>query len=231
MIVDPICCSHVQSLLAHPLLASPLPAIPEGAPWLLALAIIAGTFVHEDLATVATGILVADGVTSVNVALPALYVGIVAGDIGLYGLGRLIAQNRISRRVVSRPRLSALKMWLDERVVAGVFVVRFLPGLRMPAYTTYGFFALPFRRFTVSVIFAAAIWTTGLFYLSYKFGSLTADWLGVLRWPIIIVAAMVPLMIARHLVGERFPESDGDHDESVDSNRRAGVDRTRRGPP
>ena len=68
-------------------------------PWLLALAIIAATFVHEDIATVATGMLVADGVTSVGVALPALYIGIVAGDLGrpLTGFGRLVALNRISR--------------------------------------------------------------------------------------------------------------------------------------
>ena len=111
----------------------------------MALAIIAATFIHEDIATVATGILVADGVTSVGVALPALYIGIVAGDLGLYGFGRLIALNRISKRLADGQRFSAFKIWLDERLVAGVFMVRFLPGLRMTAYTTYGFFAMPFR--------------------------------------------------------------------------------------
>ena len=130
-------------------------AIPLDNPWFTATAIIAATFIHEDIATVATGMLVADGVTSVGVALPALYAGIVAGDLGLYGIGRLVALNRISERFAGGSRFSALKLWLDERVVAGVFLVRFLPGLRMPAYTTYGFFAMPFKRFVVSVIFAA----------------------------------------------------------------------------
>ena len=96
-------------------------------------------------------------------------------------------------------------MWLDERLVAGVFLVRFLPGLRMPAYTTYGFFAMPFRRFVISVIFAASIWTTGLFYLSYEFGALTADWLGVLRWPVIIIAAIVPLLAIERIMRGRVP--------------------------
>ena len=174
-------------------------------PWLLALTIIVATFIHEDIATVATGMLVADGVTSVLVALPALYIGIVAGDLGLYGMGRLVALNRISKRLAGGRRFSALKIWLDERLVAGVFLVRFLPGLRMPAYTTYGFFAMPFRRFVVSVVVASSIWTTGLFYLSYEFGTLTADWLGVLRWPVITIAAIVPLLAIECVMRGRVP--------------------------
>ncbi|MGH6748372.1 MAG: DedA family protein [Methyloceanibacter sp.] len=174
-------------------------------PWFAATAIIAATFIHEDIATVATGMLVADGVTSVGVALPALYAGIVAGDLGLYGIGRLVALNRISERFARGSRFSALKLWLDERLVAGVFLVRFLPGLRMPAYTTYGFFAMPFKRFVVSVIFAASLWTTGLFFLSYQFGTLTAEWLGLLRWPAIIFAAILPLIAIERMIRGRVP--------------------------
>jgi membrane protein DedA with SNARE-associated domain len=178
-------------------------AIPLDNPWLLALAIIAATFIHEDIATVSTGVLVADGATSIGLALAALYVGIIVGDLGLYGFGRLVALNRISERFAGGSRFSALKLWLDERLVAGVFLVRFLPGLRMPAYTTYGFFAMPFGRFVVSVIFAASIWTTGLFFLSYEFGALTADWLGILRWPAIVVAAILPLIAIERMVRGR----------------------------
>jgi len=180
-----------------------IPAVEDQ--WLLVLAIIVGTFIHEDVATVATGMLVADGVTGVGVALPALYIGIVAGDLGLYGIGRLVALNFLSEGLTVGRRFLALKMWLDERLVAGVLLVRFLPGLRLPAYTTYGFFAMPFRRFVVSVIFAASIWTTGLFYLSYEFGALTADWFGVLRWPVIIIAAIVPLLAIERVVRGRVP--------------------------
>ena len=198
-------------------LAWPLHALqPGGAPWLIALAIIAGTLVHEDITTVLTGILVADGITPVGVALPALYCGIVLGDIGLYGLGRLIALNRISRRFAGGARFGTLKVWLDKHLVAGVFMVRFLPGLRMPAYTAYGFFAMPLGRFVISVIFAASIWTTGLFYLSYKFAALTAEWLGMLRWPVIVVATVLPLLGIRHLIQGRMPV-EGSEDERDDT--------------
>lgn len=212
-----LCCTSAPALAALVPLGDWLRSVALASPWLIGLAIVAGTFVHEDIATVVTGMLVADGTVSAMVALPALYVGIVLGDIGLYGMGRLIALNRLSRRVSQKRRFSTLKVWLDERLVAGVFLVRFMPGLRMSAYTTYGFFAMPLARFVVSVVLAASIWTTGLFLLSYKFAAITAHWLGVLRWPVLIVAAIVPLMIARHLIQGEMPGDESadetDHDD------------------
>ena len=188
----------------HALLAAWPPAATED-PWLIALAIIAATFVHEDIATVTTGMLVADGVIGADIALPALYIGIMAGDVALYGLGRLIALGRFLPNGWDGARFSALKAWLGQRLVAGVLMVRFLPGLRLPAYSTYGFFALPFRRFAIAVVFAVSLWTTGLFYLAYEFGDLTAHWLGILRWPVMISAAIVALFSVERIVRSRLP--------------------------
>lgn len=200
MIDAMLCCTSNLAMISLPPLETWLRSVAAEAPWLIGMAIIAGTFIHEDLATVVTGMLVADGVVNGWVALPSLYAGIVLGDIGLYAMGVLIAQNRLSKRLSRGRRFSKVKEWLDERLVAGVFMVRFMPGLRMSAYTTYGFFAMPLRRFVISVVLAASIWTTALFWLSYKFAALTSHWLGVLRWPVLIVAMIVPLMIATHLI-------------------------------
>ena len=169
-------------------------------PWLVAIAIFSATFVHEDLATIATGMIVADGMVGAEVALPALYGGIVLGDLGLYGLGRVIALNRFSIKFRNRESFTASKAWLDRRVMLGVFVVRFLPGLRLSAYVAYGFFAMPFFRFVASVILATSIWTTGLFYLSLAFGALTAQWLGYWRWPAVALAVVVPLFLLQRLI-------------------------------
>lgn len=216
MVYDPFGGGGALTLMSATASSLPLREVAPGSPWLLALAIVLATFVHEDLATVVAGMLVADGIASVELALPALYVGMVAGDLGLYGMGKLIARHRAFRRLAVGRRYGALKVWLDERVEIGVFVVRFLPGLRMPAYTTYGFFAMPFRRFLISVVLAVAIWTTGLFYLSYRFGALTEHWLGFWRWPTVIIAAMVPLLVARHLIRSRGPMAGDDADGEDD---------------
>ena len=174
-------------------------------PWLVAITIISATLIHEDLATIAAGIVVADGMVGAEVALPALYVGILTGDLALYSVGHLIALHRFSNRLLNRKRLAAFKASLHGRLMLGVFVVRFLPGLRLSAYVIFGFFAMPLRRFIASDFLATIIWTTGLFYLSYTFGTLTAQWLGYWRWPAIVLAIGVPIFLIHHFV--RFDES------------------------
>ena len=191
------------TLLSFPVTC--LLATAAAKPWVLAFAVMSGTLIHEDIATITAGALVAQGVTGIDVALPSLYVGIVLGDVGLYGLGSVIARLPASRCRASRERFSDLKVWLDKRLVAGVFAVRFLPGLRLPAYTTFGFFAVPFHRFLVSVIFAVSIWTTGLFYLSYEFGQLTVHYLGLWQWPAVVIAVVAPLMVTKKIVRGRIP--------------------------
>ena len=200
-----VCTSSHPAFSHFSVVVSCLPTTALTNPWLLALAIIAGTLIHEDIATVATGVLVAEGVTRVGVALPALYAGIVLGDIGLYGLGWLIARHPAARRLADRERFLALKVWLDERLVAGVFTVRFLPGMRLPAYTTYGFFTMPFWRFLGSVIFAVSIWTTGLFYVSYEFGAMTEHYLSLWQWPVIVIAMIAPLLAVERVMRGRIP--------------------------
>ena len=174
-------------------------------PWLVAITIVSATLIHEDLATIAAGIVVADGIIGAEVALPALYIGILTGDLVLYSIGRLIALHRFSNRFLSRKRLAAFKVWLHGRLMLGVFVVRFLPGLRVSAYVIFGFFAMPLKRFVASDCLATVIWTSGLFYLSYAFGTLTAQWLGYWRWPAIILAFGVPIFLIQHFMRREGP--------------------------
>ena len=68
------------------------------APWLQAMLILLGTFVLEDAATVLAAMDVQMGRVALGVALGALYAGIVLGDLGLYGLGRLAAMVPWARR-------------------------------------------------------------------------------------------------------------------------------------
>jgi membrane protein DedA with SNARE-associated domain len=179
-------------------------------PWFAASAILSATLVHEDLATIAAGIAVAGGMVGADAALPSLYIGILMGDLALYGIGRLLALHHLPYRLMNARRLAAFKAWLHGRLMLGVFVVRFLPGLRLSAYVVFGFFAMPVRRFVASDALATIIWTTGLFSLSYEFGNLTAQWLGFWRWPAILLALGMPILLIRHLTrSEASPAAAG----------------------
>ena len=88
-------CVHLAERLSLPVMLvssiTSLLAMAGHSALFQAGAIILATFILEDAATVAAAMQVQDGDLSVWVALVSLYAGIVLGDLGLYGLGRLSA--------------------------------------------------------------------------------------------------------------------------------------------
>ncbi|HEY0183173.1 MAG TPA: VTT domain-containing protein [Rhodopila sp.] len=147
-----------------------------------ASAIILGTFILEDAATVAAAMQAEDGSLSPWLALLSLYAGIVLGDLGLYGLGRLSAHVPWVARQLPPHRQEAIRAWISGRIFKVVLVSRFLPGLRLPTYTTCGFVGADLRQFTLAAIAATACWTSLLFAVSLKMGQFLMDHLGAWRW-------------------------------------------------
>jgi len=151
-------------------------------PLLQALAIILGTFILEDAATVLAAMRAEEGGIPAWLALFSLYVGVVLGDLGLYGLGRLSARVRWIARLVPPERSRSLAAWLRGRVFKVVLVSRFLPGMRLPTYTACGFLRADFRQFTLAAIIATLAWTTLLFCVSLRVGGFLIDHFGAWRW-------------------------------------------------
>jgi len=166
-------------------------------PLFMPAVVILATFILEDATTILVGVWAATGNLSPESALVSLYIGIVLGDFGLYGFGRLAALPSTGARIARHDRLTPFRDWLENRLVLATFTVRFLPGLRLPAYTATGFFGMPFRRFAVTVMLATAIWTTGLFAAAYFLGAATADHLGTWRWPLCLVPIAALFLIGR----------------------------------
>ena len=168
----------------------------SGTPSVQAVIIVVGTFILEDAATLLAAMQVASGAVSLPVALGALYAGIVLGDLGLYGLGFLSAAHPWALRLVPKRRRELGKDWVSQRVFPLVVVSRFVPGLRLPTYTTLGFLRAPLGKFAASAIAATLVWTTGLFMVSFKLGLLMMRYLGIWRW-----AGLATFLIVLVLVG------------------------------
>ena len=166
-------------------------------PALQALAIVAGTFVLEDAATVLTALEVQSGGIALPVALAALVGGIVLGDIGLYGLGRLSALVPGIDRLVPRRRRDLGAAWLHPRTARVVVASRFLPGMRLPTYTACGFLRAPFRVFTLATAGATLAWTSSLFALSLWLGDALLAWLGAWRWAGVLFLCLALLALGR----------------------------------
>jgi membrane protein DedA with SNARE-associated domain len=157
-------------------------AIAGQSPLLQAVAIIIGTFILEDAATVAATMQVEQGTISMPVALLALCAGIVLGDLGLYGLGRLASMAPWIERQLPPTRQETIQAWLSGRLFKVVLISRFLPGLRLPTYTTCGFVRTNFKAFALAAVFATCCWTSLLFATSLRVGQFLMDHLGAWRW-------------------------------------------------
>ncbi len=168
---------------------------------LQALAVILGTFVLEDAATVFSALRVQEGGMPWYVALLSLYVGIVTGDLGLYGLGFLAEQIPFFRRLVGEGRLTRGRAWLSDRVFMVVFVSRFVPGMRLPTYTACGFLGASLSRFILAAVVATLAWTSMLFLISMRVGKFLIDHLGAWRW-VGAAGLVVTLMLAGRIAAK-----------------------------
>ena len=69
-------------------------------PWLLSFLIMLATFILEDAATTAASLLSVNGMLSTHMALTALIIGIILGDIGLYFLGHYGQKYRTVEKIL-----------------------------------------------------------------------------------------------------------------------------------
>lgn len=168
-----------------------------GSPPLEITTIILGTFILEDAATLLAAMQVAAGAVSLPLALGSLYAGIVLGDIGLYWLGRLSGQHPWAHRLVPKKRRDIGRDWVSVRIIPVVLVSRFVPGLRLPTYTTCGFLRAPFFTFAAAAILATVAWTSLLFFVSLKLGALMVHYLGPWRWAGLAVFVVILIMVGR----------------------------------
>jgi membrane protein DedA with SNARE-associated domain len=164
---------------------------------LQAAGIVVGTFVLEDAATLLAAMQVADGAIPVPLALGALYAGIVLGDLGLYALGLLSAAHPWARRLVPQRRRDIGHDWVSQRMFRLVLVSRFVPGLRLPTYTTLGFLRAPLGQFAAAAVLATLLWTSGLFWVCLKLGGLMLRYLGIWRWAGLAVFLIVLAVVGR----------------------------------
>lgn len=184
-------------------------AAAAGVKSLQAATIISGTFILEDAATLLAAMQVASGSLSLPLALCSLYAGIVLGDLGLYGLGRLSATHNWAKRLVPQQRRDIGRDWVKGKVIPLVLVSRFVPGLRLPTYTTLGFLHAPFLHFALAAILGTLVWTTGLFFISLRLGLLMAHYLGIWRWAGLAVFLGIIIFVGRlatKLYNRRTPQ-------------------------
>jgi membrane protein DedA with SNARE-associated domain len=176
------------------------------------LSLFFGTFISEDLACITAGLLIQRGELSAWSGVLACVLGIVVGDVGLWGAGRLCGRAALAWPQVARQlqnvRLNDLRSWLDRHAGGAIVGSRFLPGTRLPLYVLAGVVELPGGVFASWALVGALLWTPALVFLAAGLGdafgagpSLMSgvDWLPRL----LAVAAVFSLLCAVRAVVSR----------------------------
>ncbi len=140
--------------------------------WLAGLVFLT-TFVLEDAAVVSGGLLVAAGWLNWPLALAACFIGIWAGDVGLYGVARVAGRSFFERTILRRyaAGLERSERWFAERGTLILITSRVIPGARLPTYLAAGFLRLPFNQFVGVTGAAALVWTAGGLLLTQMIGA------------------------------------------------------------
>lgn len=167
---------------------------------LLALVIVLCAVLFEDLATVIVGVLAADGLVPIPVALLSLYIGIALGDTLLYALGSFARTHPRLAYYIDHDFTAPFRSWLLHRYAFKVFSGHFVPGLRFTTFVASGFFRLSLATYIPMAIIGGLILEIILFTISFWFGSLTTAWVGPVRWGIAGVFLLILFFIARHNV-------------------------------
>lgn len=145
------------------------------------------TFIHEDAAILAAGFSKVENGLPLLFAYVPVYLGIVAGDVLIYGLGRLAQSNKWLRSKIIGPKVERVKLWLSTHLVRVLVVCRLTPGLLFPTFVACGWFKIPFWRFATVSIIAGAVYSSIVLTIVILFGDLVLFHLGYWAWGLVAI--------------------------------------------
>ncbi|TDO95783.1 DedA family protein [Marinomonas balearica] len=152
------------------------------------------TYLLEDVAIVCAATLATQGLVNIPVALIAIFVGIVTGDMALYVLGRYGRRLRGLRyKTLTSRYFKYTRKKLVQRPFLNLFLIRFIPGLRTIGFTLSGFMALSPWLFLAAALVATSIWSVLIFTLLYYVGVAASEVFHEIKWLVPVIALSVLL--------------------------------------
>lgn len=165
----------------------------------LAISIFFGSFAYEDGATLLAVTLATAGRLDPRLGLTSAFLGIWAGDMGLYAagsqLGRRAVGSRWLGRFTSQASIAKAENWFSHRGSAALVMSRFVPGSRLPLYLAAGTLRFPSRLFAVITGLCSAVWVL-IVFAAWKL--VPTSWLASRNlWLLAPAALAVPWLLTK----------------------------------
>ena len=185
-------------------------------PWVQVLVIMGGTFVSEDLTCITVGMLANRHQIDLFLGVMACFLGIFLGDIALWMIGhvggRTVLRWRPIARWVPTRQIDELADWFDRYGFVAVFASRFMPGTRLPLYTTAGVVGGKAHKFIVWALVSDLIYTPIIVIVVAIFGRVLAapleryfenTWLAAVIGAVVLFIGLRVLFMSMSYVGRR----------------------------
>ena len=138
----------------------------------LAIFVFLFTLLYEDAATLLAATLGIAGRLDVRLGFLSAFLGIWAGDMGLYvvgsQMGQRVGESRWFRRFISAESLSRAQSWFARRGTVTIALSRLVPGSRLPLYFAAGALKYPASLFGLLTGICSLLWV-GAIFLSLRF--------------------------------------------------------------
>ena len=129
---------------------------------LIIAGLVLATFISEDAACVAAGVLVERGEVGALSAVGACAAGIFLGDLGLWAIGRfgrrVVMERPWLARYFPEAKAARVREWLEARPAAAIVTSRLIPGTRLPVYVGAGVVGMSGRSFSLWAAVAVLLW-------------------------------------------------------------------------
>lgn len=157
---------------------------------------------HEDVAIVTAAFFVVQQGLPLPFALAVVYVGVLANNALIYGLGKVARRLPKIRRLLVGERVERARRKLERHLVPAVLLCRLTPGLLYPTFLACGWLGIPFLRFAVLAAVAPAVYVPVMLMLVVTFGDVVLQRLSEWAWTALaVIVIAIVIVAARNRMG------------------------------
>lgn len=159
--------------------------------------VMVSSFISEDITILTTLLLTSGGVMSPYVFWLGNSLGLVAGDMLLYGAGWAIARHRPRFLGFNLPKLQAQASRYPVHSFILILLARFFPGTRLPAYVSAGLSRYSPLLFCIATLVSVFAWVALVFFAGAEVVALIVRYQA--RWWMVLAAAGLLYLLLRKL--------------------------------